>query len=112
LFDQAADRIAGERRDAARWQPGAPSVPPQELIDYLGKRVGRAHVLLGFAVNILIKAGPLADFDGVDLLKVESQRKWEAERMRTMASRLASPASRPAIIIGRGLAKCTLHRAT
>ena len=28
----------------------------------------------------MIKAGPLGDFDGVDLLKVESQRKWEAER--------------------------------
>ena len=32
------------------------------------------------AVNILIKAGPLGDCDGVDLLKAESQRKWEAER--------------------------------
>ena len=32
------------------------------------------------AVNLLIKAGPLGDFDGVDLLKVESQRKWKAER--------------------------------
>ena len=32
------------------------------------------------AVNFLIKAGSLGDFDGVDLLKVESQRKWEAER--------------------------------
>jgi len=31
-------------------------------------------------VNFLIKAGSLGDFDGVDLLKVESQRKWEAER--------------------------------
>jgi len=29
------------------------------------------------AVNLLIKAGPLGDFDGVDLLKVESQRKWK-----------------------------------
>jgi hypothetical protein len=32
------------------------------------------------AVNLLIKARPLRDFDGVDLLKVEGQRKWEAER--------------------------------
>ena len=32
------------------------------------------------AVNLLIKARPLGDFDGVDLLKVEGQRKWEAER--------------------------------
>jgi hypothetical protein len=31
-------------------------------------------------VNLLIKARPLGDFDGVDLLKVEGQRKWEAER--------------------------------
>ena len=38
------------------------------------------------AVNILIKAGPLADFDGVDLLKVESQRKWEASPATSSAS--------------------------
>ena len=31
-------------------------------------------------IGAVIKAGPLGDFDGVDLLKVESQRKWEAER--------------------------------
>jgi beta-lactamase class C len=33
-------------------------------------------------------------------------------KSRTIASRLANPASRPAIIIGRGLARCTLRRAT
>jgi hypothetical protein len=38
------------------------------------------------AVNILIKAGPLADFDGVDLLKFESQRKWEASPATSSAS--------------------------